>query len=95
MKIKITAIQIVRFILLLLIAANLIFIFVQSTIPTKESAEQSEQVGNILAEIIPPETPMGEYVQNNVRKIAHFVEFAFLGVWVSYQHRLCAFLRSY
>ena len=66
-----------------MIFGTLVFIFTQSVIPPEQSAEQSDKVGDILEEIITPETPVGGYVQNNVRKIAHFVEFAFLGLWVS------------
>ena len=75
--------KILKIALLLLIAGTIAFIFIQSLLPQEQSAQQSDKVGNILGEIIPPETPVGEYVQANVRKIAHFVEFAVLGIWVA------------
>lgn len=65
--------------LLLLIAATLAFIFVQSMLPPEKSKEESDKVGDIIEEIIPPDTQAGDYVQNNIRKIAHFVEFFILG----------------
>lgn len=75
--------NIVKSILFLLVILTLVFIFVQSMLPPEKSAEQSSAVGEIIEEIIPPETPVGGYVQTNLRKIAHFVEFAVLGVWVT------------
>lgn len=72
-----------KVLLLLLILATLIFIFVQSMIPPKKSQAQSDKIGEIVGEIIPPETPAGDYVQSNIRKIAHFVEFFALGCEVS------------
>ena len=80
---KINYMQIIRGALLLLICATIVFIFVQSALPQEKSKEESDKVGDILAEVIPPETAVGGYVQDNVRKIAHFVEFAFLGLWTS------------
>ena len=71
--------EIARAMLLILIFATLAFIFVQSMLPKEASKAQSDAVGEIIEEIIPPETPTGQYVQKNIRKIAHFVEFAVLG----------------
>lgn len=73
----------VKLLVFLLIISTLAFIFIQSMLPPEKSSEQSSAVGEIIEEIIPPETPVGGYVQSNIRKIAHFVEFAALGVWVS------------
>ncbi len=75
--------KIVRIALLALIAATLLFTFYQSSLPPEKSSETSETVGGIIEEIIPPETPPGEFVQKNLRKIAHFVEFAALGCEVA------------
>lgn len=76
--------KILRFSLIFLVLATLIFIFVQSMLPPAQSAEESNKVGEIVGEIIPPETPVGNYVQINIRKIAHFVEFAILGAEVAF-----------
>ena len=71
---------------ILLIAAvilTLAFIFSQSALPREESKKQSDKVGDIIEEIFPPETPVGGFVQKNIRKLAHFTEFAFLGAEVA------------
>lgn len=81
MKKQISLIEILRILLLVLIVLNVAFIFFQSTLSPEESVEKSDEVGDIIAEVIPPETPVGGYVQDNVRKIAHFVEFMMLGIW--------------
>lgn len=75
--------NLIKLLFLLLIIATVSFIFIQSMVPPEESAEQSGAVGEIIGEIIPPETSVGGYVQANIRKIAHFVEFAVLGAEVS------------
>lgn len=75
--------NIIKLLFILLIISTLAFIFIQSMLPPEKSSEESSAVGEIIEEIIPPETPVGGYVQTNIRKIAHFVEFATLGAWVS------------
>lgn len=75
--------RVAEILLILLILATVVFIFVQSMLPPEKSAEQSGAVGEIIEEIIPPETEAGDYVQKNLRKIAHFVEFFILGAEVS------------
>ena len=69
--------------LLILIIATLAFIFVQSMIPPNKSQAESDKVGDIIGEIIPPDTPTGDYIQNNIRKLAHLVEFFVLGCEVA------------
>lgn len=72
-----------RYILIGLAVLNLVFIFYQSVLPKEQSGEQSEAVGGMLEEIFPPDTETGKFVLSNIRKIAHFTEFFFLGIWVS------------
>ena len=74
---------VVRVCLIVLILATLSFIFGQSMLSAEESTENSEAVGGFIAEIIPPGTPLGDYVQKNVRKIAHFTEFFVLGAEIA------------
>ena len=81
MKIKYK--YVIKILLTLLIIATVTFIFVQSTLSPKASQEESDKVGEIIGEIIPPGTPAGDYVQKNVRKIAHFTEFFILGCEVA------------
>lgn len=80
---KISRDNVIRIVLLALILATLVFIAVQSLLPPETSQAESDKVGEIIEEIIPPETPEGEYVQNNIRSIGHFVEFALLGFEVA------------
>lgn len=75
--------RILKIFLLVLIALNLAFIFIQSVIPPEQSSKESSAVGDVIEEIIPPETKPGEFIQINLRKIAHFVEFATLGALVA------------
>ena len=72
--------NIIHAVILILLMINLAFIFIQSALPPEESAETSDKVGDIVEEIIPPETKPGAFIQINLRKIAHFVEFACLGL---------------
>ena len=75
--------NVLKLILIILILATLSFIFVQSMIPREESGKQSDAVGDIVADIVPPETKPGAFLQINIRKVAHFIEFALLGAEVS------------
>lgn len=77
------AFVITRILLLVLIFATLAFIFTQSSLSKKKSSQQSEAVGDVLEEIIPPDTKPGAVIHKNIRKIAHFVEFWALGAEVA------------
>lgn len=68
-----------RLLLIISIICTLIFTFYQSMLPPAESEEVSSSVSDAIEVIIPSDTPTGEYVHTNIRKIAHFVEFATLG----------------
>ena len=57
-----------RIVLVLLVLATLAHAFYQSSLPVNESVEQSNKVGEIIEEIIPPETKPGEFIQKNLRK---------------------------
>ena len=72
-----------RFILIALIITTLLFTFYQSFKNKQESQETSDKVGQIIEPILPSDTPVGGYVQENIRKIAHFVEFFALGAEVA------------
>lgn len=76
----ITKRNVIHLIILALLALNLAFIFIQSALPPERSAETSDKVGDIVEEVIPPETRPGSFIQRYLRKIAHFVEFAVLGL---------------
>lgn len=68
---------------ILLIVGTVLFIFIQSTKSPTVSKEESDKVGEIIEEILPPDKPAGEFIQINLRKIAHFTEFFILGIELS------------
>jgi VanZ family protein len=72
--------KIIKYMLILLILGTLIFIYAQSLKSPEESLKDSETVGGIIAEVIPPDTKPGEFIQTNIRKLAHFTEFFVLGL---------------
>lgn len=72
-----------RITLIVLIACTLIFTFYQSSLSKEESSEASAGASSFLEPIIPSDTPVGEFVHTNIREIAHFTEFAALGLFVS------------
>ena len=72
-----------RIFLITLIICTLCFTFYQSLLPPEQSSEVSEGVSDAIEPIIPSDTPTGSYVHTNLRKIAHFVEFAALGLEVA------------
>ena len=74
---------ILRIFLIALITATLAFTFIQSSLPPEESANESDKVGEIVGEIIPPDTKPGAFIQVNLREIAHFVEFFMLGTEIT------------
>ena len=72
--------KLLKYLLPALILLNLLFIYTQSALPPETSGAESDAVGEIVGEIIPPETKPGAFIQINLRKIAHFVEFFSLGI---------------
>ena len=72
-----------RCLLCALIFATLSFIFINSLFPPSVSSEESETVSGIIAQIFPPDTPFGTFITENIRKIAHFLEFGLLGIEVA------------
>ena len=62
---------------------TLLFIFTNSLRPPEESMEQSNSLADFMAGILPPETPLGAFVQDYIRKIGHFVEYGILGAEVA------------
>ena len=72
-----------RIFLIMLIACTLAFTFYQSLLPPEESDQVSTGVSDAIEPIIPSDTPTGAYVHTNLRKIAHFVEFAALGLEIA------------
>ena len=72
-----------RTVLASLIVVTVAFIFTQSLLSKKISGEESAAVSNWISKIIPTTTGLGKFIFDNVRKIAHFVEFGLLGFELS------------
>ena len=65
--------------LILMIVATVGFAYVNSMLPPEVSDQQSSGVGEIISQIIPPTSPLGSFIQQYLRKIAHFTEYGLLG----------------
>ena len=72
-----------RIVLIALVAATLAFIFGNSILPPDESKEQSDTVKDIILEILPDGSPAESFVEQYIRKIAHFSEYGLLGIEVA------------
>ena len=81
--------RVLSVLLTLIVLLTVAFIFYNSSLPPEQSAEQSGAVGGIIAEIIPPETELGGFLQKYIRKIAHFTEYGLLGIELAL---MCVFL---
>ena len=69
-------------ILIISIIATLAFIFGSSMRTPEETMKDSEAVGGVVADIVPPETEVGGFLETNLRKIAHFTEYSLLAAEV-------------
>lgn len=93
MKINVVAVKkIIMILLIIAIALTVAFIFSNSMKSKEESSKESGKVGDIIAEIIPPDTSLGAAIQKNLRKIAHFSEFGALGIEVALY--ICLFVKK-
>ncbi len=75
--------MVARWVLIALILATVVFIFANSLKSPEESLEDSNAVGGILSTIFPPDTDLGAFIVEYVRKIAHFTEYGLLGIEVA------------
>ena len=75
--------RILFWVLIAVTALTLFFIFSNSLRGPEESMEQSNEVGSLVGVIFPPDTPLGGFIADNTRKIAHFVEYGILGVEIA------------
>ena len=75
--------EILRLLLIISMVLTVAFIYSKSMKSKEASSAESSKVGEIIAEIIPPETTIGDAIQRNLRKIAHFSEYGALGIEVS------------
>ncbi len=75
--------NIFRYLLILAIIVTIAFIFGNSMLPPEKSAEQSETVKDVIVEILPDDTAAENFVEEYIRKIAHFTEYGLLGVEIA------------
>ncbi len=77
---KSTLVKILQYLLLLAIVGTVAFIFINSMLPPAQSAEQSDTVKDIIVEILPDDSRAESFVEQYIRKIAHFTEYGLLGL---------------
>ena len=70
----------IRWTLIGAMVLTIAFIFSNSLRTPAESLEQSDAVGGVIAAIFPPDTALGGFIQEHIRKIGHFAEYGILGV---------------
>lgn len=69
--------------LLSLIGITVAFIFIQSMLSREISGAESGAVREFLEEFFSYDKPLGAFILNNLRKIAHFAEYGVLGAEIS------------
>ena len=69
--------------LICLICATVAFIFIQSMLSPTASGAESGAVRRFLETFFSYDRPIGAFVLNNLRKIAHFAEYGILGIEIS------------
>ncbi len=66
--------------LIFIMAATVLFFFIQSALPQEVSAAESNGISGFLESIIPSNTQIGKFFHDNIRKIGHFTEYGVFGV---------------
>ena len=69
-----------KIVLLSIIGLTVASFFVHSLMPRELSVAESDGVASILSSLIYADTPLGAFIINNLRKIAHFSEYGVLGI---------------
>lgn len=77
---KKTAKTIFFWVLIIAIVLTVIFIFSNSLKPKDQSLEDSNTVGGFISSLFPPESDIGKFILEYIRKIAHFTEYGLLGI---------------
>lgn len=72
--------KIVAWLFIALMIGTVLFIFINSMLPPEKSTEQSDTVKDIIVEILPDNSKTENFVEEYIRKIAHFTEYGLLGV---------------
>ena len=66
-----------------LVFLTLAFIYTNSVMPPDASAESSGRVASLIRALLPEGNPLGDFLVTNIRKLAHFFEYAVLGGFLS------------
>ena len=72
-----------EWIMIAVIIATIAFIFTQSALAPEVSTAESNSTAEFIAKLISTDTIVGRFVFDNVRKIAHFVEYGVLGTEIA------------
>lgn len=75
-----TAKKIFFWVLIIAIVLTVVFIFSNSLKPKDQSLEDSNMVGGFISSLFPPESDIGKFILEYIRKIAHFTEYGLLGI---------------
>ena len=73
-------IKTVGYLLIAMMIGTVLFIFINSMLPPEKSAEQSDTIKDIIVEILPDDSKAENFVEEYIRKIAHFTEYGLLGI---------------
>ena len=79
-------IKIVGYLLIAMMIGTVLFIFINSMLPPEKSTEQSDTIKDIIVEILPDNSKAESFVEEYIRKIAHFTEFTALGMCLAWLH---------
>ena len=69
-----------RILLIILMIGTVAFIFINSMLPPEVSTAESDTVKEIIVEMLPDDSRAESFVENYIRKIAHFTEYGLLGI---------------
>ena len=78
-------IKIVGYLLIAMMIGTVLFIFINSMLPPEKSTEQSDTIKDIIVEILPDNSKAENFVEEYIRKIAHFTEYGLLGIELAVQ----------
>ena len=75
--------RVTQYALLSIMLMTVLFIFYNSTLPPEKSQGQSDTIKDVIIEVLPDNSPSENFVEEYIRKIAHFSEYGLLGVEVA------------
>ena len=81
--------------LIVLILVTIVHAFYQSSLPPAESSKESSKVGEIIEEIIPPQTPPGQFVQQNQADKVEIGDYPIASVYANFLLKQTRFYVKY